>query len=66
MSHSFEKPGAAELIKRPEPEYWFRDKNALCSYLIDTVYEYPKTTFDYVYYVKKDPIVKDLSVKLAR
>ena len=32
---------------KPELEYRFRDKNALCNYLLDSTYEYAKVKFSY-------------------
>lgn len=34
-------------FSRPELEYWFRDKNDLCNYLIDSTYEFAKVKFPY-------------------
>ena len=34
-------------FSKPELEYWFRGKNALCNYLIDNTYEYAKLKYNY-------------------
>ena len=34
-------------FSKPEFEYWFRDKNELCNYLIDNTYEYNKKKYNY-------------------
>ena len=34
-------------FSKPELEYWFRDKNDLCNYLIDNTYEYNKLKYNY-------------------
>ena len=34
-------------FSKPEFEYWFRDKNDLCNYLIDNTYAYNELKYDY-------------------
>jgi inosine-uridine nucleoside N-ribohydrolase len=102
-------------FSKPELEFWFRGKNALCDYLIDSTYEYAAKKFpypnwskplwdvttlawllpgdtlldrlipspipqydltygidpsrhpiQYVYYIRKDPIIADVAKKLTQ